>query len=102
MHLAWKRILVWGSVAFVASLIVIYIVLFIKYDNKTGNIDTGRFMGAYTCFKTCLSQEEEERAQKIINNCQEKECEEIRILLNENNCEDIKNWYSLNKKEVLP
>lgn len=98
MRLLWKRILLWGAVAIILSMIAFYIVLSIKFKDVI--IKGGEFMRPYTCFETCLSQEEEKRAQKLIEKCQNKECEEIRIMLKENNCEDIKNWYSLNKQKV--
>ena len=103
MHVVWKRILLWSSAVLVASLVILYIVLVTKYDKKAiRDIDLRRFMRPYTCVKTCLSQEEELHAQKIINNCKENECDAIRSLLSENNCDEIKNWYILNKEKVLP
>ena len=98
MGLLWKRILLWGSLAIILSMIASYIVLSIKF--KVKDVIKGEFYMPYTCFETCLSQEEEKHAQKLIEKCQNKECKEIRIMLQENNCDDIKNWYSLNKQKV--
>ena len=93
----WKRIFVVTSIGFILTIIltiiVVYIVLTIRYNKKaTGKIELGRFMRPYTCVKTCLTPEQEEDAQKKINECQGKECEEIKTLLGENNCDKIKSW----------
>ena len=98
MSILWKRILLWFAVVVLLSLTTIYVVLTIKYQGV--DVLTGEFMKSYTCFDTCLSGEEVQHAQRIINECRNKDCNEIRTMLEENDCEDIKKWYSLNKQKV--